>query len=598
MEYLQKDHQFFQRISKKKDPSLINLLEKLDDFILIFSSRKKILYANPSLLRQLDYTIDEIQEMNISDIFSEETYYKPWKCFSTLPLNKKNKLNIKLLSKSGDLIPVEMKVSRATFSGYNVFICIPRDITVRHTAEQALRESERKLTTLLGNLPGMAYRSKNEKKWTMEFVSDGCYALTGYTQSELVGKNSICWADLIHADDREPMWHEVQNAIDEKRAYRFIFRLTTADGKEKWVWEQGIGVFSDNGKLKALEGFITDFTRQKKIELQLNKENKILRSTMKNPIGFGNIIGQSKAMRDVFEHILQAANSSANVIIYGESGTGKELVANAIHGMSERSDEKLIPVNCGAIPADLFESEFFGYQKGAFSGAYKNKLGYLDLADGGTLFLDEIGEIDVNFQIKLLRALDGNGYTPVGGEKIKNPNIRIIAATNKNLNEMMEQGMIREDFFYRINVLRITLPPLRERGQDVSLLIDHFLEEYNDGGDTKVIPQRIIDLMLAYHWPGNIRELQNVIKRYVASQELDKYDQVLFTKEPFNPPFETDHEATHKIDYQEAIDAFEKKLILDTLEKHRWHRGIVASELGINYRTLLRKIKKHGISAS
>jgi len=598
MGYSHNNCQLFTNVLREQDSSLINLLEKLDDFILIFSIHQKILYANPSILKKLEYTIDEIQKKNISDIFSEETSHKSWKCFSTLPLNKKNKLNIKLISKSGDLIPVEMKVSRITLSNHTLFVCIPRDITVRQNAEQALRESERKLTTLLGNLPGMAYRSQNNKKWTMEFVSEGCYDLTGFTQSELVGKNAITWAELIHPDDREPMWHEVQNAIKENRTYRFIFRLTTSDGKEKWVWEQGTGVFSHDRKLIALEGFITDVTHQKKIELQLNKENKILRSTMKNPIGFGDIIGQSKVMRDVFEHILQAANSSSNVIIYGESGTGKELVANAIHRVSHRSDEKLIPVNCGAIPADLFESEFFGYQKGAFSGAFKNKLGYLDLADGGTLFLDEIGEIDVNFQIKLLRALDGNGYTPIGGEKIKNPDIRIIAATNKNLNEMMEKGMIREDFFYRINVLRITLPPLRERSQDIPLLINHFLEEYNDSGGIQAIPQRTIDAMLHYHWPGNIRELQNVIKRYVASQEFDKYDERKFTIEKHDSTIDSDNGNNLTIDHQKAIDTFEKDLILDTLEKHRWHRGIVASELGMNYRTLLRKIKKHGISKS
>ena len=194
-----------------------------------------------------------------------------------------------------------------------------------------------------------------------------------------------------------------------------------------------------------------------------------LRSSQHNRDRFGNIIGKSPAIQRVYELILNAAATDANVILYGESGTGKELVAHAIHEMSSRKSGSFVPVNCGAIPETLMESEFFGHRKGAFTGAIIDKHGFLDLADGGTLFLDELGEIGQSMQVKLLRAIDGGGFTPIGGSQVKTPDLRIIAATNRDVAEQVRKGVIREDFFYRIHVIPIQLPALRERKEDIPL---------------------------------------------------------------------------------------------------------------------------------
>jgi len=207
-----------------------------------------------------------------------------------------------------------------------------------------------------------------------------------------------------------------------------------------------------------------------------------MRSSIMNRYRFGQIIGKGPAMQKVYKLISKAAASDVNVVVYGESGTGKELVARAIHDMSDRRDRAFVPVNCRAIPHTLIESELFGYKKGAFTGANMDKHGYLDLAEGGTLFLDEVGELGVNMQVKLLRAIDGGGYFPVGSNKTKNSDFRIIAATNRNLRDQVNRGVIREEFFYRIHVIPITLPPLRDRKEDIPLLIDHFLQLYNNNG--------------------------------------------------------------------------------------------------------------------
>ena len=226
-------------------------------------------------------------------------------------------------------------------------------------------------------------------------------------------------------------------------------------------------------------------------------------------------------MQQVYELILQAAATDVNVILYGESGTGKELVSKAIHEASDRKEQIFFPVNLGALPENLIESEFFGHKKGAFTGATLDKLGYLDLTDQGTLFLDELGEIDLNTQAKLLRALEGGGFTPVGGTTVKQSDVRIIAATNRDLLEQVREGLVREDFFYRVHVLPISLPSLRERKEDIPLLVDHFLKRYEYQEKGPPITGHVLESMMAYDWPGNVRELQNTLHRYVTLKRLD-----------------------------------------------------------------------------
>ncbi len=318
-----------------------------------------------------------------------------------------------------------------------------------------------------------------------------------------------------------------------------------------------------------------------------------LKSSIKEQ--FGDIIGKSPVMQKSYELILKAAATNAAVAIYGESGTGKELVARAIHDMSNRGEKVFVPVNCGAIPETLLESEFFGYKKGAFTGAHMDKHGYLDLADGGTLFLDEVGELGLNMQTKLLRAIDGGGYSPVGSNKTRDSNSRIIAATNRNLMDQVNRGLMREDFFYRIHVIPITLPPLRDRKEDIPLLIEHFLKSYNDGKKPTPIPGKILEAMYNYHWPGNVRELQNVLHRYLAVKRLD----FMSSNSP-NQPVELIGASVKESNRNNnnlcvAVENLEKTFVSRALDQTHWNRSKAAMVLGISRRSLFRKMKVFGM---
>ncbi|HNR13386.1 MAG TPA: sigma-54 dependent transcriptional regulator [Thermodesulfobacteriota bacterium] len=303
-----------------------------------------------------------------------------------------------------------------------------------------------------------------------------------------------------------------------------------------------------------------------------------------------NIIGKSQAMQQVYEQILQAASSEANVVILGESGTGKELVARAIHAMSGRADHDFIPVNCGAIPENLVESEFFGHRKGAFTSAHAERKGYFDAAKEGTLFLDEVGELGLSMQVKLLRAVESGEYTMLGDTTPQKASVRIIAATSRNLREMVKRGIMREDFYYRISVISVVLPALRDRRDDIPLLVFHFIEHYARGKKVHV-PGKIMEALYRYDWPGNIRELQNVIQRFLTVGKLGLEDSI--TKP---------HEGRTTIPLPEEIrsletatDEFERCYIRKVLEENRWSKAKTAAALQIDPKTLYRKMKRVGL---
>ncbi|MBW2248551.1 MAG: sigma-54-dependent Fis family transcriptional regulator [Deltaproteobacteria bacterium] len=299
-------------------------------------------------------------------------------------------------------------------------------------------------------------------------------------------------------------------------------------------------------------------------------------------------------MQEVYELILKAAVTDANVIVYGESGTGKEMVAGEIHEMGDRKGKKFVPVHCGAIPENLMESEFFGYRKGAFTGANADKSGYFDIADGGTLFLDELGEISLNMQVKLLRVLESKGYTPVGANQEKNSDVRIIAATNRNLEKQIEKGLMREDFFYRIHILPINLPPLRKRREDIPLLVDYFINLFAKGKSTRPLSGKMHEVLLNYSWPGNVRELQNVIYRYLT---LNQFDIIPRTETEDSESDEATKAYANKknISFRKATENFEKNLLVEVLEANQWHREKAAASLELPPRTFYRKIKRHGL---
>ncbi|OGP62770.1 MAG: hypothetical protein A2V65_10325 [Deltaproteobacteria bacterium RBG_13_49_15] len=315
------------------------------------------------------------------------------------------------------------------------------------------------------------------------------------------------------------------------------------------------------------------------------------RTRMETTYAFSGIIGKNEKMQMIYKLIENVAPTDATVLIEGESGTGKELAARAIHQLSHRSKKPFIVINCSAYPSTLIESELFGHEKGAFTGAVKRKLGRFELGDGGTIFLDEIGEISQSVQIKLLRVIQTQRFERIGGEETVNVNVRMLAATNKKLQQEVQKGKFREDLFYRINVIPIQIPPLRERRNDIPLLIQHFLKQFNSdqGKNIKGFDPEAMRVLLNYNWPGNIRELENCIEHAVI---LAKTDMVSI---PDLPSALTWPVEKLSISEKRTIDDQEETLIREILQECNWNKRHAANRLGISRSTLYEKMKKFQI---
>lgn len=329
-------------------------------------------------------------------------------------------------------------------------------------------------------------------------------------------------------------------------------------------------------------------------KMRLMAENFDLKRELREKYEFGHIVGNSSAMKRVYDQVSQVARSNTTVLLRGESGTGKELIANAIHYNSLRSKKPFVRVNCAALPETLIESELFGYEKGAFTGADSRKKGRFELAEGGTLFLDEIGDLSPQTQIKLLRVLQEREFERVGGTETIKANVRIITATNKNLEEAIAEGTFREDLFYRLNVFTIFLPPLRERKSDILLLAESFVEKYEreHGKHIKRISTPAIDMLSSYHYPGNVRELENTIERAVLV-----CDGNVIHGHHLPPTLQT-AEITNtvtQVSLTAAVEALERDIIQDSLKTTRGNRGKAAKMLDTTERILCYKIKKYKI---
>ncbi|MEC7908304.1 MAG: sigma 54-interacting transcriptional regulator [Verrucomicrobiota bacterium] len=331
----------------------------------------------------------------------------------------------------------------------------------------------------------------------------------------------------------------------------------------------------------------------------LENENIMLRRQLGNLYSINNMVGNCNAMRMIYEQITQVAESTATVLIRGESGTGKELVARAIHFNSPRKNNAFVSVNCAALPENLIESELFGHEKGAFTGAQQQRKGRFELANGGTIFLDEIGDISPAIQVRLLRVLQEKTFERVGGNETITVNVRVIAATSRNLEKGMENETFREDLFYRLNVFPILVPPLRERKSDILLLADHFLQKYGElyNKEMKRISTSAINMIMAYHWPGNVRELENCVERAA----LTSSDGVVHG---FNlpPTLQTSEETRTNIlpedgaDLRQMVEGYEREILIDTLKKYRGNAAAVSRYLNTTQRIINYRIKNLGIN--
>ena len=333
----------------------------------------------------------------------------------------------------------------------------------------------------------------------------------------------------------------------------------------------------------------------------LEQEVKYRREEMDKSFDFGNIIGKSKLMKEIFKVVKQIADSKSTALIMGDSGTGKELISRAIHYNSNRKSYPFVTINCAAIPDTLIESELFGHEKGAFTNAIERKLGRFEVAHQGTLFLDEIGELSLATQAKILRFLEEKEFNRVGGSKTIKVDVRLITATNKNLNQLIKNGSFREDLYYRINVIPIVIPPLRERKEDIPILIDHFINKFSveNNKNVKGISKEALELLMQYEWPGNVRELENLVERVIALT-FNEYIQLNELPLSFKniPKINglKEYILDGKVSFLQAEEEFEREVILDALKKTNYIQSHAAEILGISRRILKYKMDKLGIN--
>jgi len=542
--------------------------------------------ANPKFVDLTGYRREEIEGrmkwtdfIDPSDQKMVETYHHARRVKED---NAPSEYECKIIDREGRVRDIFIKVGMLPDKERSIASLI--DITSLKQTERELRDRDTLYSAILEGYDGLIYTI--DKGYRIRFMNEN---LIKRMDHDATGQ--ICY-QAIHQRESKCTWCAAEKVF-EGQSVRFEIKNPH---DHRWYYSVNVPVRLSDDSVYC-QAMITDINKRKEMEealrdseAHLREENIRLRGTLDDHHKFGDIVGKSAAMLEVFELMLMAASAETNMIIYGESGTGKELVARAIHDISARQDGPFVPVNCGAIPENLLESEFFGHKKGAFTGADRDKTGFLCEADGGSLFLDEIGEIRPELQVKLLRAIEGGGYTPVGSNETRESGFRIIAATNRNLHDLIKKGAMRSDFFYRIHVIPIHLPPLRERKEDIPLLIEHFLKAYDRKMRPPVTPA-VIETLTDYDWPGNVRELQNVMYRFVTLKRLD------LVGDTASIPLETNDIPGDipKTSLPNAVAAFEERHIRAALAEHRWNRTRTAKSLKIGLRTLQRKMNNYGI---
>jgi len=409
-----------------------------------------------------------------------------------------------------------------TSSGDLEFVGAGTDVTAAKLAEEKIRQSESELRQILDVAPQHVYVLGPDPDTTRLYVNQAALDYLGLTAGEW---RTCDRRKLFHPDDWERARSESQSKIAAGIPHEVEVRLRGKDGKYRWFLRRWNPLRDEDGRLTRWYVAGTDIEGRKVAEQRLQDENVSLREELDKASMFEEIVGSSAALKKVLSLISKVAPTDSSVLITGETGTGKELVARAIHRRSRRSSRTFVSVNCAAIPRDLIASELFGHEKGAFTGATQRRLGRFELAEKGTLFLDEIGELPAETQTALLRVLQEHEFERIGGTGTIRADVRVIAATNRDLESAIAAGMFRRDLFYRLNVFPVEMPPLRERREDIPLLVRYFLNRYarKAGRHFTAVDKKSLDLLQAYNWPGNIRELQNVIERSVIVSETETF---------------------------------------------------------------------------
>jgi formate hydrogenlyase transcriptional activator len=430
-----------------------------------------------------------------------------------------------------------------TSSGNLEFVGAVTDVTVAKQAEEKLRQSEREARQLLDLSP--MHVSEIGPDGVPLYANQATLDYYGITREEWRSTNRswlVNRSDLntrLHPQDAERTLTEVPSKFRAGSPFENEVRLKRKDGEYRWFHFRINPMRDEQGRITRWYAVGTDIDDHKVAEQRLQNENIALREEIDKASMFEEIVGTSAVLQAVLNRLSKVAPTDSSVLITGETGTGKELFARAIHRRSRRSPRAFVSVNCAAIPRDLIASELFGHEKGAFTGATQRRLGRFELADGGTIFLDEIGELPAETQVALLRVLQEHEFERLGGTQSIRTDVRVIAATNRDLQTAISAGLFRSDLFYRLNVFPIEVPPLRERKEDIPMLVEYFIDRFarKAGKNIRVINKRSLALLQAYPWPGNIRELQNVVERslIVSSGDIFAVDKSWLSKESSTP---------------------------------------------------------------
>jgi chemotaxis protein methyltransferase CheR len=472
----------------------------------------------------------------------------------------------------------------------------------RHSrAQDLLRKSEKRSL--------LALESSTDGLWDWDILSDTVFysdrfrEILGYSSAEFPGTIDS-FRSRLHPEDVDITWTAIECHLKEHTPFNIEYRLRTKSGAYLWFLSRGQAIWNNAGNAVRMSGWIQDITERKQAELNLQAalveikelkdhleaERAYLQEEIKLEYNYENIIGQSDEINYVLYKIEQIAASDTTVLVLGETGTGKELVARAVHSLSSRKDRALVKINCATLPANLIESELFGHEKGAFTGAHARQLGRFEVVNGATLFLDEIGELPLELQPKLLRVIQDGEFERLGSSQTIKVDVRVIAATNRHLEDEVRRGRFREDLWYRLNIFPITAPPLRERQEDISLLVDYFVDKISKrlGKSIESIPTTVMNALQNYHWPGNIRELENVLERAVINSSGPKLHLADELKKPNKDLAKAER----------TLEDVEREYIVQVLEQTQWKvsgKDSASEILGLERSTLRARMQKLGI---
>ncbi len=415
--------------------------------------------------------------------------------------------------KDGTVFPVEVRVRPFSQRGRRYFLGIARDITERKQIEDVLRQREKQIRDVIETIPALAWTSGTDG--SIDFINRRWQEFSGLSLEQSLG---FGWHAALHPKDAPEFLDKWRAALLDGEPIEAEVRLRCAkSGECRWFLARSIPLRDEKGNIVRWYGTATDIDDRKRAEERLQDENVTLREEIDHASMFEEVVGTAPALKRGLAAVSKVAPTDSTVLITGETGTGKELIARAIHKKSARAARPFVTVNCAAIPQSLISSELFGHEKRAFTGALQRRPGRFEVAEGGTIFLDEVGELPSETQIALLRVLQEREFQRVGGSQTIRMNVRVLAATNRDLRKAIAADAFRQDLFYRLNVFPIQIPPLRERREDIPMLVDYFVDRFarKTGKKIRGIKDSAIDLLVYYNWPGNIRELQNVIERAV-----------------------------------------------------------------------------------